>query len=98
MIRALGRGVLRRERQCLKKIAMRYSPPRRSMPSFLRRRSLHSAAECDHPRRCISRFPRTRGAERLRSREGPVRRGDPATFEWPALLRKLNRIDPSYKQ
>jgi len=25
-------------------------------------------------------------------------RNDPATFEWPALLRKLDRIDPSYKQ
>jgi len=23
---------------------------------------------------------------------------DPAKFEWPALLRKLDRIDPSYKQ
>jgi ribulose-5-phosphate 4-epimerase/fuculose-1-phosphate aldolase len=25
-------------------------------------------------------------------------RNDPAKFEWPALLRKLDRIDPSYKQ
>jgi ribulose-5-phosphate 4-epimerase/fuculose-1-phosphate aldolase len=25
-------------------------------------------------------------------------RNDPANFEWPALLRKLDRIDPSYKQ
>jgi ribulose-5-phosphate 4-epimerase/fuculose-1-phosphate aldolase len=25
-------------------------------------------------------------------------RNDPATFEWPALLRKLDRLDPSYKQ
>jgi hypothetical protein len=25
-------------------------------------------------------------------------RSDPAKFEWPALLRKLDRIDPSYKQ
>jgi ribulose-5-phosphate 4-epimerase/fuculose-1-phosphate aldolase len=25
-------------------------------------------------------------------------RDDPAKFEWPALLRKLDRIDPSYKQ
>ncbi len=25
-------------------------------------------------------------------------RNDPARFEWPALLRKLDRIDPSYKQ
>ena len=26
------------------------------------------------------------------------RRNKPAKFEWPALLRKLDRIDPSYKQ
>jgi hypothetical protein len=26
------------------------------------------------------------------------RRNDPAKFEWPALLRKLDRIDPSYKR
>jgi len=25
-------------------------------------------------------------------------RNDPAKFEWPALLRKLDRINPSYKQ
>jgi ribulose-5-phosphate 4-epimerase/fuculose-1-phosphate aldolase len=25
-------------------------------------------------------------------------RNEPAKFEWPALLRKLDRIDPSYKQ
>src|SRR5437899_3421550 len=25
-------------------------------------------------------------------------RNEPANFEWPALLRKLDRIDPSYKQ
>jgi ribulose-5-phosphate 4-epimerase/fuculose-1-phosphate aldolase len=25
-------------------------------------------------------------------------RNDPVKFEWPALLRKLDRIDPSYKQ
>ncbi len=25
-------------------------------------------------------------------------RNDPAKFEWPALLRKLDRLDPSYKQ
>jgi ribulose-5-phosphate 4-epimerase/fuculose-1-phosphate aldolase len=25
-------------------------------------------------------------------------RNEPARFEWPALLRKLDRIDPSYKQ
>jgi ribulose-5-phosphate 4-epimerase/fuculose-1-phosphate aldolase len=25
-------------------------------------------------------------------------RNDPAKFEWPALLRRLDRIDPSYKQ
>ncbi len=23
---------------------------------------------------------------------------DPAAFEWPALLRKLDRLDPSYRQ
>jgi ribulose-5-phosphate 4-epimerase/fuculose-1-phosphate aldolase len=33
---------------------------------------------------------RTRGVGRGRN--------DPAKFEWPALLRKLDRIDPSYKQ
>jgi ribulose-5-phosphate 4-epimerase/fuculose-1-phosphate aldolase len=27
-----------------------------------------------------------------------MRRTDPAQFEWPALLRKLDRVDPSYKQ
>ena len=32
---------------------------------------------------------------RTRTAAGP---GDPARFEWPALLRKLDRIDPSYKQ
>ena len=25
-------------------------------------------------------------------------RNEPAKVEWPALLRKLDRIDPSYKQ
>jgi ribulose-5-phosphate 4-epimerase/fuculose-1-phosphate aldolase len=25
-------------------------------------------------------------------------RNEPAKYEWPALLRKLDRIDPSYKQ
>jgi len=25
-------------------------------------------------------------------------RNDPAKFEWPALLRKLDRIDASYKE
>ena len=25
-------------------------------------------------------------------------RNEPAKFEWPALLRKLDRIDPSYRQ
>jgi hypothetical protein len=25
-------------------------------------------------------------------------RNDPASFEWPALLRKLDRLDPSYKE
>lgn len=25
-------------------------------------------------------------------------RNEPAKFEWPALVRKLDRIDPSYKK
>jgi hypothetical protein len=25
-------------------------------------------------------------------------RNEPGKFEWPALLRKLDRVDPSYKQ
>ena len=36
------------------------------------------------------------GNVRIRSVGGG--RNDPAKFEWPALLRKLDRIDPSYKQ
>jgi hypothetical protein len=28
----------------------------------------------------------------------PTGRNEPAKFEWPGLLRKLDRIDPSYKQ
>jgi hypothetical protein len=28
----------------------------------------------------------------------PPARNEPAKFEWPALLRKLDRIDSSYKQ
>ena len=32
-----------------------------------------------------------------RSREGAARGHDPNTLDWPALLRKLDRIDPSYK-
>jgi ribulose-5-phosphate 4-epimerase/fuculose-1-phosphate aldolase len=33
-----------------------------------------------------------------RNRLASGRRNDPAKFEWPALLRKLDRIDQSYKQ
>lgn len=32
-----------------------------------------------------------------RSHAGAVRGHDPNTLDWPALLRKLDRIDPSYK-
>ena len=33
-----------------------------------------------------------------KSRDGAARGHDPNTLDWPALLRKLDRIDPSYKQ
>jgi ribulose-5-phosphate 4-epimerase/fuculose-1-phosphate aldolase len=33
-----------------------------------------------------------------RSKDGAVRGHDPNTLDWPALLRKLDRIDPSYKE
>src|SRR6266702_7553205 len=33
-----------------------------------------------------------------RSRAGAARGHDPNTLDWPALLRKLDRIDPSYKE
>src|SRR5207237_822917 len=33
-----------------------------------------------------------------RSRAGAVRGHDPNTLDWPALLRKLDRLDPSYKE
>jgi ribulose-5-phosphate 4-epimerase/fuculose-1-phosphate aldolase len=33
-----------------------------------------------------------------KSRAGLAGRNGPGKFEWPALLRKLDRIDPSYKQ
>ena len=33
-----------------------------------------------------------------RSNTGAARGHDPNKFDWPALLRKLDRIDPSYKQ
>jgi ribulose-5-phosphate 4-epimerase/fuculose-1-phosphate aldolase len=33
-----------------------------------------------------------------KARHGPVGGRDPSKFEWPALLRKLDRIDPSYKE
>jgi ribulose-5-phosphate 4-epimerase/fuculose-1-phosphate aldolase len=33
-----------------------------------------------------------------KSRAGATRGHDPNKFDWPALLRKLNRIDPTYKE
>ena len=33
-----------------------------------------------------------------RSNSGAARGHDPNKLDWPALLRKLDRIDPSYKQ
>jgi ribulose-5-phosphate 4-epimerase/fuculose-1-phosphate aldolase len=40
-----------------------------------------------------------RGAyDNTRTRSAGVGRNDPTKFEWPALLRKLDRIDASYKQ
>jgi hypothetical protein len=33
-----------------------------------------------------------------RSANGAARGHDPNKLDWPALLRKLDRIDPSYKQ
>ena len=33
-----------------------------------------------------------------RSRAGAARGHDPNTLDWPALLRKLDRLDPSYKE
>ena len=33
-----------------------------------------------------------------RSNAGAARGHDPNKFDWPALLRKLDRIDPSYKE
>jgi ribulose-5-phosphate 4-epimerase/fuculose-1-phosphate aldolase len=36
--------------------------------------------------------------ENTRRRVAGSGRNDPAKFEWPALLRKLDRIDPSYKE
>jgi ribulose-5-phosphate 4-epimerase/fuculose-1-phosphate aldolase len=33
-----------------------------------------------------------------KSKDGAARGHDPNTLDWPALLRKLDRIDPSYKQ
>src|SRR5205823_934634 len=38
------------------------------------------------------------GAGNARSRAGAVRGHDPNTLDWPALLRKLDRLDPSYKE
>jgi non-homologous end joining protein Ku len=34
----------------------------------------------------------------IRQRAGDFDPSTPGKFEWPALLRKLDRIDPSYKQ
>jgi hypothetical protein len=43
-------------------------------------------------------YPRGVRAGSLRSRERPIRRAAAATIrKWPALLGKLDRIDPSYK-
>ena len=33
-----------------------------------------------------------------KTRPGQASRNNPGKFEWPALLRKLDRIDPSYRQ
>jgi hypothetical protein len=33
-----------------------------------------------------------------KSRAGATPGHDPNKFDWPALLRKLNRIDPTYKE
>lgn len=33
-----------------------------------------------------------------KSRAGATRGHDPNKFDWPALLRKLNRVDPTYKE
>ena len=33
-----------------------------------------------------------------KSRAGATRGHDPNKFDWPALLRKLDRIDPTYKE
>lgn len=38
------------------------------------------------------------GAGYARSREGAARGHDPNTLDWPALLRKLDRLDPSYRE
>jgi ribulose-5-phosphate 4-epimerase/fuculose-1-phosphate aldolase len=38
------------------------------------------------------------GAGYARSQNGAARGHDPNTLDWPALLRKLDRIDPSYKE
>jgi hypothetical protein len=38
------------------------------------------------------------GAGYARSNAGAARGHDPNKLDWPALLRKLDRLDPSYKQ
>jgi ribulose-5-phosphate 4-epimerase/fuculose-1-phosphate aldolase len=37
-------------------------------------------------------------AGHARSQQGAARGHDPNTLDWPALLRKLDRLDPSYKE
>ena len=37
-------------------------------------------------------------AGHARSKDGAARGHDPNTLDWPALLRKLDRLDPSYKE
>jgi ribulose-5-phosphate 4-epimerase/fuculose-1-phosphate aldolase len=38
------------------------------------------------------------GAGFAKSLNGAARGHDPNTLDWPALLRKLDRLDPSYKE
>ncbi len=53
-----------------------------------------SGAELNPIRGAVVRAAR----DNARIRRTAGGRNDPAMFEWPALLRKLDRIDPSYKQ
>jgi hypothetical protein len=66
--------------------------PCRKFPaqSFLRRSAVQQSGAAFHPivdEIVIAASDRPTGG-----------RNEPAKFEWPALLRKLDRIDPSYKQ